>query len=130
MADLRALLEQGRPIFGTDGVRGEAGTELTPELALEIGRAAGCLLSHGPVVIGRDTRRSGTMLSASLQAGFQAVGIDTVDVGVLPSGGISLLTARSGARMGAVVSASHNPAPDNGIKLLGEYGINKTKYEL
>ena len=122
MADLRALLEQGRPIFGTDGVRGEAGTELTPELALEIGRAAGCLLSHGPVVIGRDTRRSGTMLSASLQAGFQAVGIDTVDVGVLPSGGISLLTARSGARMGAVVSASHNPAPDNGIKLLGEYG--------
>jgi len=62
------------------------------------------------------------MLSASLQAGFQAVGIDTVDVGVLPSGGISLLTAQSGARMGAVVSASHNPAPDNGIKLLSEHG--------
>ena len=122
MADLRALLEAGRPIFGTDGVRGEAGTELTPELALDIGRAAGCLLSHGPVVVGRDTRRSGTMLSASLQAGFQAVGIDTVDVGVLPSGGISLLTAQSGARMGAVVSASHNPAPDNGIKLLSEHG--------
>lgn len=122
MADLRALLEAGRPIFGTDGVRGEAGTELTPELALDIGRAAGCLLSCGPVVVGRDTRRSGTMLSASLQAGFQAVGIDTVDVGVLPSGGISLLTAQSGARMGAVVSASHNPAPDNGIKLLSEHG--------
>jgi len=122
LADLRALLEAGRPIFGTDGVRGEAGTELTPELALDIGRAAGCLLSHGPVVVGRDTRRSGTMLSASLQAGFQAVGIDTVDVGVLPSGGISLLTAQSGARMGAVVSASHNPAPDNGIKLLSEHG--------
>ncbi|HEX7098977.1 MAG TPA: phosphoglucosamine mutase [Acidimicrobiia bacterium] len=122
MADLRALLEAGRPIFGTDGVRGEAGTELTPELALDIGRAAGCLLSHGPVVVGRDTRRSGTMLASSLQAGFQAVGIDTVDVGVLPSGGISLLTAQTGARMGAVVSASHNPAPDNGIKLLGEHG--------
>jgi phosphoglucosamine mutase len=122
LADLRALLEAGRPIFGTDGVRGEAGTELTPELALDIGRAAGCLLSHGPVVVGRDTRRSGTMLASSLQAGFQAVGIDTVDVGVLPSGGISLLTAQTGARMGAVVSASHNPAPDNGIKLLGEHG--------
>lgn len=123
MADLRAVLEQGRPIFGTDGVRGEAGTELTPELVLEIGRAAGMLLDHGPVLIGRDTRRSGTMLSSALEAGFQAVGIDTLDVGVLPCGGISLLTARSAARMGAVVSASHNPAPDNGIKLLGEKGM-------
>lgn len=122
MADLRALLAQGRPIFGTDGVRGEAGTELTPELVLDIGRAAGSLLDHGPVVVGRDTRRSGTMLSAALEAGLQAVGIDTLDVGVLPSGGISLLTDRSAARMGAVVSASHNPAPDNGIKLLGEHG--------
>lgn len=122
MADLRTVLEQGRPIFGTDGVRGEAGTELTPELVLDIGRAAGSLLDHGPVVVGRDTRRSGTMLSSALEAGFQAVGIDTLDVGVLPSGGISLLTSRSAARMGAVVSASHNPAPDNGIKLLGERG--------
>lgn len=122
MADLRALLDAGKPIFGTDGVRGEAGTELTPELVLDIGRAAGAQLRHGPVVIGRDTRRSGSMLSAALQAGFQSVGIDTLDVGVLPSGGISLFTARSGATMGAVVSASHNPAPDNGVKLLGEGG--------
>lgn len=123
MADLRALLEQGRPIFGTDGVRGEAGSELTPELALEIGRAAGSICDIGPVAIGRDTRRSGTMLAAALAAGFQACGIDTVDLGILPSGGISLLTARSAATMGAVVSASHNPAPDNGIKLLGEEGM-------
>ncbi|MFP3914475.1 MAG: phosphoglucosamine mutase [Actinomycetota bacterium] len=122
MADLRAILDEGRSIFGTDGVRGEAGTELTPELVMAIGRSAGALLDHGPVLVGRDTRRSGTMLSAALEAGFQAVGIDTLDVGVLPSGGISLLTARSSARMGAVVSASHNPAPDNGIKLLGEKG--------
>ena len=122
MADLRALLEEGRPIFGTDGVRGEAGTELNPELVLDIGRAAGSTLSNGPVIIGRDTRRSGTMLSAALAAGFQAVGIDIRDVGVLPSGGISLLTDRSSAMMGAVVSASHNPAPDNGVKLLGERG--------
>lgn len=129
MADLRAILEQGRPIFGTDGVRGEAGTELTPELVLDIGRAAGSALGHGPVIIGRDTRRSGTMLASALAAGFQAVGIDTRDVGVLPSGGISLLTDRSSAMMGVVVSASHNPAPDNGVKLLGERGTKLTDPE-
>ena len=122
LADLRRLLDDGKPIFGTDGVRGVAGSELTPELALAIGRAAGPIFEGGPVVIGRDTRRSGEMLSSALQAGFHAVGIDTVDVGVLPSGGISYLTATSGATMGAVVSASHNPAEDNGIKLLAARG--------
>ncbi len=122
MADLRRLLDEGNPIFGTDGVRGAAGSELTPELALAIGRVAGSYLRGGPVVIGRDTRRSGEMLSSALQAGFHAVGIDTVDVGILPSGGISYLTATSGATMGAVVSASHNPAEDNGIKLLSGRG--------
>ncbi len=122
MADLRRLLGEGNPIFGTDGVRGTAGSELTPELALAIGRVAGSYLRGGPVVIGRDTRRSGEMLSSALQAGFHAVGIDTVDVGILPSGGISYLTATSGATMGAVVSASHNPAEDNGIKLLSGRG--------
>ncbi len=122
MADLRRLLDEGKPIFGTDGVRGVAGSELTPELALAIGRAAGSYLRGGPVLVGRDTRRSGEMLSSALQAGFHAVGIDTVDVGVLPSGGISYLTAISGATMGAVVSASHNPAEDNGIKLLASRG--------
>jgi phosphoglucosamine mutase len=122
LADLRRLLDEGNPIFGTDGVRGAAGSELTPELALAIGRVAGSYLRGGPVVIGRDTRRSGEMLSSALQAGFHAVGIDTVDVGILPSGGISYLTATSGATMGAVVSASHNPAEDNGIKLLSGRG--------
>jgi len=122
LADLRRLLDDGKPIFGTDGVRGVAGSDLTPELALAIGRSAGSHLRGGPVVIGRDTRRSGEMLSSALQAGFHAVGIDTVDVGVLPSGGISYLTATSGATMGAVVSASHNPAEDNGIKLLAARG--------
>lgn len=122
MADLRRLLDDGKPIFGTDGVRGVAGTELTPELALAIGRAAGTTLDGGPVVVGRDTRRSGEMLSSALQAGFHAVGADTVDVGILPSGGISYLTASTSAAMGAVVSASHNPAEDNGIKLLSGRG--------
>lgn len=120
--DLRRLLDDGKPIFGTDGVRGVAGSELTAELALEIGRAAGSYLRGGPVVVGRDTRRSGTMLSSALQAGFHSVGIDTVDVGVLPSGGISHVTSVSGATMGAIVSASHNPADDNGIKLLAARG--------
>lgn len=122
MADLRRLLQDGKPIFGTDGVRGAAGSELTPELALDIGRAAGSYLRGGPVVVGRDTRRSGSMLASALQAGFHAAGIDTIDVGVMPSGGISYLTAESGANMGAIVSASHNPAPDNGIKLLAARG--------
>jgi phosphoglucosamine mutase len=122
MSDLRRLLDDGKPIFGTDGVRGAAGSDLTPELAMALGRAAGSYLDHGPVLVGRDTRRSGEMLSSALQAGFHAVGVDTVDVGVLPSGGISYLTATSGATMGAIVSASHNPAEDNGIKLLGSRG--------
>jgi phosphoglucosamine mutase len=119
---LRRLLDDGKPIFGTDGVRGVAGTELTADLAMEIGRAAGSYLRQGPVVVGRDTRRSGSMLSSALQAGLHSAGIDTIDVGILPSGGISYLTAKTSATMGAVVSASHNPADDNGIKLLAARG--------
>ncbi|HEX6300680.1 MAG TPA: phosphoglucosamine mutase [Acidimicrobiia bacterium] len=119
---LRRLLDDGKPIFGTDGVRGVAGSELTADLAMEIGRAAGSYLRGGPVLVGRDTRRSGSMLSSALQAGFHSAGIDTIDVAVMPSGGISYLTAKSAATMGAVVSASHNPADDNGIKLLAARG--------
>jgi len=120
--DLRRLLDDGKPIFGTDGVRGVAGSELTAELAMDIGRAAGSYLRGGPVLVGRDTRRSGSMLSSAFQSGLHSAGIDTVDIGVLPSGGISYLTANSGATMGAIVSASHNPAEDNGIKLLAARG--------
>jgi phosphoglucosamine mutase len=116
------MLRDGRRLFGTDGVRGVANTELTPQFALDLGRAAGSLLSVGPVVVGRDTRRSGEMLSMAVQAGFNAAGVDTVDVGVLPSGGISHLTRESSAEMGVVVSASHNPAADNGIKFLDKLG--------
>jgi phosphoglucosamine mutase len=117
-----ALLDSGQRLFGTDGVRGVANLELTPELATAIGRAAGLQLKLGPVVVGRDTRRSGEMLSLALQAGFHSAGIDTLDVGIMPSGGISYLTHQTGAQMGAVVSASHNPAEDNGIKLLSSQG--------
>lgn len=128
-SQLRSLLTNEGRIFGTDGVRGVANLELTADLALALGRAAGTRLTVGPALIGRDTRRSGEMLSLALQAGFQSSGIDTVDVGIMPAGGISHLTATSGATMGAVVSASHNPAPDNGIKFLGANGAKLTDLE-
>lgn len=120
----RSLLRTGQRIFGTDGVRGVANLELTPDLALGLGRAAGLEMRLGPALVGRDTRRSGEMLSLALQAGFHSAGIDTVDVGIMPSGAISHLTATTGATLGAVVSASHNPAADNGIKFLS---VNGTK---
>ncbi len=108
--------------FGTDGVRGVANTELTADFALELGRAAASELSVGPVLIGTDTRRSGSMLSAAFQAGVHSVGVDTVDVGVFPSGGIGRLTGSSDATMGVIITASHNPAEDNGIKLIDARG--------
>ncbi len=120
------MLIEGRRLFGTDGVRGVANSELTADFALALGRAAGGLLDSGQVVVGRDTRRSGEMLSGALQAGFHSVGIDTLDAGVVPSGAVSRLAAAMGAGMGAIVSASHNPAPDNGIKFLTASGAKLT----
>lgn len=115
-----AISHPSRRLFGTDGVRGVANLELTPELAMNLARAAGERMQS--VVIGRDPRRSGDMLVAALQAGFHSVGVDTVDVGVLPTAGIAHLAAATGASLGAVVSASHNPAADNGIKFFGGDG--------
>jgi len=110
-----------RKLFGTDGVRGVANTELTPELAFGLARAAGD--GRGDhVVIGRDTRRSGPMLTSALSAGFNSVGVGTIDLGVIPVGAVSLLTRTTGAAFGVMVSASHNPAPDNGIKFFGSDG--------
>ncbi len=121
-----SLLSKPGRLFGTDGVRGVANLELDPQFALDLGRAAGLTLKDGPVLIGRDTRRSGEMLVAAIQSGFHSAGIDTVDVGILPSGGISYLTDSTGAEMGVIVSASHNPAADNGIKLLSRFGTKLT----
>ncbi len=123
------MLRDGVRLFGTDGVRGVANSELTPEFALDLGRAAGSLIPGATVVVGRDTRRSGEMLSMALQAGFNSAGVDTIDVGVLPSGGISALTADSAAQVGAIVSASHNPSADNGIKFLSGSGSKMTDQE-
>jgi phosphoglucosamine mutase len=108
-------------LFGTDGVRGRANTDLTVDMALNLARAAGEAM-EGPVIIGRDTRRSGPMFTTALHAGFSSVGVDTVDVGILPVGGVSRLIRQLEAPLGVMVSASHNPAHDNGIKFLGPDG--------
>jgi phosphoglucosamine mutase len=107
--------------FGTDGLRGVANTELTPELALSVGRAAARRLNHHVFLVGRDTRRSGPMLQAALSAGLASEGVRVVDVGVIPTPGLAWLSATRGAAA-AMISASHNPFPDNGIKLLSPAG--------
>jgi phosphoglucosamine mutase len=113
-----------RRLFGTDGVRGVANRDLTPELALAIGRALGGRLPAGArVLIGRDTRRSGPMLEGALAAGLASAGADVALVGVLPTPAVAELVGASDAAAGAVISASHNPFPDNGIKLFGPDGF-------
>lgn len=108
--------------FGTDGVRGVANRDLTPEFAFQLGQAAGRTLANRRVVIGRDTRRSGPMLGAALASGFCSVGVDVVALGVVPTPAVGFLARVEGYGLGCVISASHNPAPDNGIKLLGPDG--------
>jgi phosphoglucosamine mutase len=110
-----------KTLFGTDGVRGRANVDLTPEMALHLARAAATGLS-GVALVGRDTRRSGQMLAAAVHAGFRSAGVDTLDTGILPVGGVSFLAAERRAAIAAMVSASHNPAEDNGIKFLGRDG--------
>jgi phosphoglucosamine mutase len=114
-------MESGYRLFGTDGVRGHANRDLTIDLAIDLARAAG-EGTDGPVVIGRDTRRSSPMLAAALHAGFNSVGVDTVDLGTIPVGAVSRLTIDIGAQYGIMVSASHNPADDNGIKFFSRDG--------
>ncbi|HEX2234604.1 MAG TPA: hypothetical protein VHG69_14695 [Thermoleophilaceae bacterium] len=117
-------VDAGRKLFGTDGVRGVAGELLTAELALALGRAATRLSpAESPqVLIVRDTRESGEMLEASLAAGVAAAGGHALLGGVLPTPGASLLLRRYGFDLAAVVSASHNPYEDNGIKFFGPDG--------
>lgn len=110
-----------RQLFGTDGVRGVANEDITAEMAFNLARAAGHG-NHGQVVIGRDTRRSSPMLAAALAAGFNSVGMDVLDLAVIPVGGVSRLVRDSRAAYGVMVSASHNPAPDNGIKFFDPLG--------
>ncbi|MBT9253602.1 MAG: Phosphoglucosamine mutase [Brockia lithotrophica] len=113
--------------FGTDGIRGIANKELTPELAYRVGRAAGHLLRKGEgapqIVVGRDPRISGTLLECALVAGFLSVGAEVVRLGVFTTPGVAYMTRALGADAGAVISASHNPMEDNGIKFFGPDGF-------
>jgi phosphoglucosamine mutase len=121
-------------LFGTDGIRGVANTELTPELVVGLGRALVRTLreegSDRPQILaGRDPRASGEMLEAALVAGVTSAGGDIVSAGVLPTPGVAFLTAETSAHAGAMISASHNPVEDNGIKFFGPGGIKLTDDE-
>jgi phosphoglucosamine mutase len=115
-------------LFGTDGVRGLANSDLTPELALSVAAAAARVLaehdsSHRPVaVVGRDPRASGEMLQAAVSAGLTSAGADVMQLGVLPTPAVAHLVGELGADLGVMISASHNPMPDNGIKLFAAGG--------
>jgi phosphoglucosamine mutase len=124
--------ETTRPrVFGTDGVRGVANGTLTAELALDLSVAAahvlgeaGAFSGHRPVaVVGRDTRISGEFLEAAVVAGLASAGVDVLRLGVLPTPGVAHLTSALGADLGVMISASHNPMPDNGIKFLSRGGV-------
>ena len=113
-------------LFGTDGVRGVANQELTPELAFNLGRAAGYVLSKaskGRVIIGRDTRLSGHLLESALAAGVMSIGLDVDLAGVIPTPGIAYLTRKESYLFGVVISASHNPFEYNGIKFFSDQGF-------
>jgi phosphoglucosamine mutase len=120
-------MAEKRQFFGTDGVRAEANQHpMTPEFVLQLGQAAAQVLGAGKnsteqrlkAVIGRDTRASGEMLEAALAAGLNSAGVDVLLAGIVPTPAVALLTAEAGADFGVVVSASHNPFEDNGIKFV------------
>src|SRR5664279_5088407 len=118
-------------LFGTDGVRGVANRDITAELALDLAVAAAHVLAgrgefsgHRPrAVLGRDTRLSGQFLSSAVAAGLASAGVDVIDMGVFPTPGIAYLTGSTEADLGVVISASHNPMPDNGIKFFARGGV-------
>src|SRR6185312_15514484 len=122
-----------RRYFGTDGIRGKVGEgPITPEFVLRLGYAAGKVLAGADrrtkssarptVLIGKDTRVSGYMLEAALESGFSAAGVDVMLAGPMPTPGIAYLTRALRLAAGVVISASHNPFQDNGIKFFSEHG--------
>jgi len=119
-------------LFGTDGIRGVANQwPLTPDFVVRVGQAIGQIITYSPfstlhsslVVIGRDTRLSGEMLESALASGLMSQGVDTLHLGVITTPGIAYLTTKLGARLGIVISASHNPYEDNGIKVFDSEGF-------
>ena len=120
-------------IFGTDGVRGVANEELTPELSLKLGKAGGVFLKNNSsksenffVLIGKDTRISGNMLESALIAGFNSVGVNVIKLGIVSTPAVSYLTNNTDAIGGVMISASHNPIEDNGIKFFNKDGFKLT----
>jgi phosphoglucosamine mutase len=115
-----------RKYFGTDGIRGRANGLITPDLALKVGQAAGLAFRRGDhrhrVVIGKDTRLSGYMIEYAMVAGFTSVGMDPLILGPMPTPAVAMLTRSMRADLGVMISASHNPYEDNGIKLFGPDG--------
>jgi phosphoglucosamine mutase len=116
-----------RKYFGTDGIRGRANGVITPELALKVGQATGLVFRRARderhrVVIGKDTRLSGYMIETALIAGFTSVGMDVLQLGPMPTPAVAMLTRSMRADLGVMISASHNPFDDNGIKLFGPDG--------
>ncbi|RME97815.1 MAG: phosphoglucosamine mutase, partial [Alphaproteobacteria bacterium] len=116
-----------RKYFGTDGIRGEANSEpMTSEIAMKVGMAAGTVFINGEhrhrVVIGKDTRLSGYMIESAMVSGFTAVGMDVFQLGPMPTPAVAMLTRSLRADLGVMISASHNPYSDNGIKLFGPDG--------
>src|SRR4028119_302983 len=116
-----------RKFFGTDGIRGPTNSEpMTAETALRVGQAAGAHFLRGDhrhrVVIGKDTRLSGYMMESAMVAGFTSVGMDVVLLGPMPTPAVAMLTRSMRADLGVMISASHNPFYDNGIKLFGPNG--------
>jgi phosphoglucosamine mutase len=115
-----------RRYFGTDGIRGRANGVITPELALRVGQAAGLVFKAGEhrhrVLIGKDTRLSGYMMETAMISGFTSVGMDVVLLGPMPTPAVAMLTRSMRADLGVMISASHNPFADNGIKLFGPDG--------
>jgi phosphoglucosamine mutase len=112
-------------LFGTDGIRGVANADLTPDLGVALGRAAGRVLASGggSVVVGRDTRESGPMLESALVSGLCSTGVDVALAGIIPTPAVAYLTLDERAAAGVVISASHNPVEDNGIKFFSNEGL-------
>ena len=115
-----------RKYFGTDGIRGRANGVITADLALKVGQAVGLIYQTGEhrhrVLIGKDTRLSGYMIENALTAGFTSVGMDVLLTGPIPTPGVAMLTRSMRADLGVMISASHNPFDDNGIKLFDPDG--------
>ena len=116
-----------RKFFGTDGIRGTMGqAPITPDFMLRLGHAVGRVLRGGSgrptVLIGKDTRISGYMLESALESGFNSAGVDVLLLGPLPTPGVAYLTRAQRASLGVVISASHNPFEDNGIKFFSAQG--------